>query len=81
MLLEYKIIYFIVTIRRTGGDSYASLCMIANLAILICFASWLRYVRSFIARYPVFRTVQTALHFTLWQTCTIEHHLDFSRKS
>ena len=28
-----------------------------------------RHVRSYIVRYPVIGTVQSALHFTLWQTC------------
>ena len=37
-------------------------------------------VRSYIARYPVLGTVQSALHFTPWQTCSFERQLDFSGK-
>ena len=31
-------------------------------------------------QYPVLWNGQGALHFTSWQTCSTEHHLDFSRK-
>ena len=34
-------------------------------------------VCSFIARYPVHRTAQSALHFTPWQTCSFQGHLNF----
>ena len=34
-------------------------------------------VRSYIARYPVHRTAQSALHFTPWQTCSFQGHLNF----
>ena len=37
-------------------------------------------VRSYIARYPVRRTAQSALHFTSWQTCSFQSHLNFSGK-
>ena len=37
-------------------------------------------VRSYIARYPVRRTAQSALHFTPWQTCSFQGHLNFSGK-
>ena len=37
-------------------------------------------VRSYIARYPVRRTTQSALHFTPWQTCSFQGHLNFSGK-
>ena len=37
-------------------------------------------VRSYIARYPVLGTAQSALHFTPWSTCSFQRHLDFSGK-
>ena len=37
-------------------------------------------VRSYIARYPVHRTAQSALHFTPWQTCSFQGHLNFFGK-
>ena len=37
-------------------------------------------VRSYIARYPVRSTDQSALHFTPWQTCSFQDHLNFSEK-
>ena len=37
--------------------------------------------RSYIAQYLILRTDQSALQFTPWQTCSIEHHLDFSLRS
>ena len=37
-------------------------------------------VRSYIAQYPVHRTAQSALHFTPWQTCSFQGHLNFSGK-
>ena len=37
-------------------------------------------VRSYIARYPVFGTAQSALHFIPWQTCSFQRHLNFSGK-
>ena len=37
-------------------------------------------VSSYIARYPVRRTAQSALHFTPWQTCSFQGHLNFSGK-
>ena len=37
-------------------------------------------VRSYIARYPVRRTAQSALHFIPWQTCSFQDHLNFSGK-
>ena len=37
-------------------------------------------VYSYIARYPVLGTVQSTLHFTPWQTCSFQRHLDFSGK-
>ena len=39
-----------------------------------------KMVRSYIARYPVRVTVQSALHFTPWQTCSYQGHLNFSGK-
>ena len=33
-------------------------------------------VRSDIAQYPVLGTIQSALHFTPWQTCSFQRHLD-----
>ena len=46
---------------------------VANWLYLIKFN-----VRSYIARYPVIGTVQGALHFTPWQTCSFQRHFDFS---
>ena len=37
-------------------------------------------VRSYISWYPVLVTAQSALHFTPWQTCSFQRHLDFSWK-
>ena len=37
-------------------------------------------VSSYIARYPVLGTAQSALHFTLWQTCSFQCQLDFPEK-
>ena len=37
-------------------------------------------VSSYIARYPVLRTAQSALHFTSWPTCSIQGHFNFSGK-
>ena len=37
-------------------------------------------VCSYIARYPVHRTAQSALHFTPWQTCSFQGHLKFFGK-
>ena len=37
-------------------------------------------ISSYIAQYPVLRSTQSALHFTPLQTCSVEHHLDFSEK-
>ena len=37
-------------------------------------------LRSYIARYPVHRTAQSALHFTPWQTCSFQGHLNFFGK-
>ena len=37
-------------------------------------------VLSYIARYPVHRTAQNALHFTPWQTCSFQGHLNFFGK-
>ena len=37
-------------------------------------------LRSYIARYPVRRTTRSALHFTPWQTCSFQGHLNFSGK-
>ena len=37
-------------------------------------------VCSYIAWYPVLGTAQCALHFTPWQTCSLQCQLDFSRK-
>ena len=37
-------------------------------------------VCSYIARYPVHRTAQSALHFTPWQTCSFQGHLNFFGK-
>ena len=34
-------------------------------------------VCSYIARYPVHRTAQSALHFTPWQTSSFQGHLNF----
>ena len=43
--------------------------------------SWSKVkVRSYIARYPVCMTAQSALHFTPWQTCSFQGHLNFSGK-
>ena len=33
-------------------------------------------VSSYIAQYPIIRIGQSALNFTSWQTCSIEHHLN-----
>ena len=38
-------------------------------------------VCSYIARYPVLGTVQSALHFTPWRTCSFQCYLDFSGKN
>ena len=35
---------------------------------------------SYIAQYPVLRTIQRTLHFTPWQTCSIRHHHNVSGK-
>ena len=35
-------------------------------------------VRYYIAQYLILEITQSALHFTPWQTCSIEHHLGFS---
>ena len=40
----------------------------------------LKKVSSYIAQYPVLRTVQSALHFTSGQTCSLRHHLGFPGK-
>ena len=37
-------------------------------------------VCSYIAWYPILGTVQSTLHITHWQTCSFQHHLDFSGK-
>ena len=37
-------------------------------------------VISYIAKYPILRTAQIAVHFTPWQTCPIKHRLNFSGK-
>ena len=37
-------------------------------------------VSSYIAWYPVHRTAQSALHFTPWQTCSFQGHLNFCGK-
>ena len=34
----------------------------------------------YIAQYPVLKIDEGSLHFTPWQTCSIEHHLGFSGK-
>ena len=39
--------------------------------------SIVKKVRSYIAQYPVLRTAQSALHFTLWLTCSTKHQLNF----
>ena len=58
-------------------------------AILVCYScsQWtdaqeIIKVRSYIyiVRYPVLGTVQSALHFTPWQTCSFQLHLNFSGK-
>ena len=38
-------------------------------------------VSSYIAWYPVLGTVQSALHFTSWQTCSFQRQVDFSGKN
>ena len=38
---------------------------------------YLRSLIRYVAQYPVLRTDQSALYFIPWQTCSIEHHLDF----
>ena len=37
------------------------------------------HVRLYIVRYPVLGTAQSTLQITPWQTCTFQHHLNFSR--
>ena len=37
-------------------------------------------ISSYIAQYPVIMIVQSTLHVTPRQTCSIEHRLGFSRK-
>ena len=37
-------------------------------------------VSSYIEQYTILRTAQSTIHFTLWQTCSIEHYLSFSWK-
>ena len=34
-------------------------------------------ISSYIVQYPVLRTAQSALHFSLWQSCSIKHHRNF----
>ena len=35
-------------------------------------------VRSYTAQYPVLGTAQSTLHFTPWQTCSLQGHFNFS---
>ena len=37
-------------------------------------------VSSYVARYPVRRTAQSAVHIIPWQTCSFQGHLNFSGK-
>ena len=37
-------------------------------------------ISSYIAQYPVLRIAVSVLHFTSWQTCRYEHHLNFLGK-
>ena len=37
-----------------------------------------RKAKFLLARHQIIGTAQSALHFTPWQTCSIEHHLNFS---
>ena len=39
-----------------------------------------RYGQFLFCAVSVFRIAQSAIHFTPWQTCLIEHHLGFSGK-
>ena len=36
--------------------------------------------KRYISECPVLGTAQSALHFTSWQTCSFQRHLDFSGK-
>ena len=40
----------------------------------------LKKVSSYEARYPAHRTTQGSLHFTPWQTCSLQCQLDFYGK-
>ena len=43
--------------------------------------SLMEKVQSYIVLYPVLGTVQSALHFTPWQTCSFQRHFNFSGKN
>ena len=48
----------------------------------VCASVWVCIIKvcSYIARYPVHRTAQSALHFTPWQTCSFQSHINFFGK-
>ena len=35
---------------------------------------------SYIPLYSVYKIAKSTLHFTPWQTCSFQHHLNFSEK-
>ena len=41
---------------------------------------YIKKVSSYIPQYPVVWIAQSTLHFTIWQTYSIKHHLNFSGK-
>ena len=47
---------------------------------LSIFTFVLKKVTSYIAQHSILRISQSALHFTPWKTCSIEHYLGFSGK-
>ena len=55
---------------------FAYVCMCG----FVCMSQESKKVSSYIVRYPVLRTAQSALHFTSWQICSIKHHLNFYGK-
>ena len=68
---------FIYIYILTPGKPCNTFC---NAFFQIASAEIIKNVRSYIVRYPVLGTVQSALHFITWQTCSFQRDLDFSGK-
>ena len=52
----------------------------SHIAIVFVLSFYTISLISYIARYPFFCITESALHFILWQTCSMEHHLGFSAR-